>query len=185
LTGVTCLPAGTCVAVGWYYYGATTSTQTLAIRWNGHAWLAIPAPSHGHRSQLDGVSCPVIGLCQAGSLPIRTGPVAARWNGRMWQAERVPGPTPVPQTLTLAAISCATVWFCMAVGDASRGAKARPSPSYRDTTLAERWNGSPLGRQPVDDPAPACPAGSAGRGAPRPAGQRVVCVGHGLRNRRQ
>jgi hypothetical protein len=30
----------------------------------------------------------------------------------------------------------------MAVGDASRGAKAMPSPAYRDTTLAERWNGS-------------------------------------------
>jgi hypothetical protein len=40
LTGVTCLPTGTCVAVGWYYYGATGPTLTLAMRWNGRAWLA-------------------------------------------------------------------------------------------------------------------------------------------------
>jgi hypothetical protein len=30
----------------------------------------------------------------------------------------------------------------MAVGDASRGAGARPSPAFRDRTLAEEWNGS-------------------------------------------
>jgi hypothetical protein len=217
LTGVTCLPAGTCVAVGWYYYGATGPTLTQAIRWNGRAWLATPTPSRGQHSQLggvscaattfclavgtpaevwtgtrwsiaprppagplDSVSCPVAGLCQAaGSLPIRTGPVAARWNGRIWQAERVPGPTPVPQTLTLAATSCATARFCMAVGDASRGAKAMPSPSYRDTTLAERWDGSRWRIIPAPSPAHAsvftgvsCPSptvcvavGSSGNGA--------------------
>lgn len=180
LTGVTCLPAGTCVAVGWYYYGATGPSLPLAIRWNGRAWLAEPAPSRGHHSQLDGVSCaaatsrlavgtpavawtgnrwsivprppagplgsvscPVTGFCQAaGSLPAGARPVAARWNGLAWRAERVPRPDPVPQDLTLAAISCATARFCMTVGDASRGAAAMPSPAYRDRTLTERWNGT-------------------------------------------
>src|SRR5262249_40231950 len=173
-------PAGRCVAVGWYYYGARGPSLTMAIRWNGRAWLATPALSRGHRSQLDGVSCatatsclamgtpaeawtgsrwsvlprppagplgsvacPVPGFCQAagpGSAGAR--PIAARWNGLAWQAERIPRPTPAPQDLTLAAVSCATARLCMAVGDDSHGATAMPSPAYRDTTLAERWNGS-------------------------------------------
>jgi hypothetical protein len=68
LTGVACLPAGTCVAVGWYYYGATGPSLTLAIRWNGRAWLAVPAPSHGHDSQLDDVSCATATSCLADGL---------------------------------------------------------------------------------------------------------------------
>jgi hypothetical protein len=179
LTGVSCLPVGTCVAVGWYYYGTVGPTLTLAVRWTGRAWLPVPAPGRGREDLLDsvscatassclaagglaealtgtrwsiipgapggpisGVSCPVPGYCQAAGAPAGNRPVAARWDGRTWQAERVPGPVPVPQNLTLAAISCATPRFCMAAGDDSRGAKARPSPSYRDSTLAERWNGS-------------------------------------------
>jgi hypothetical protein len=180
LTGVTCLPTGTCVAAGWYYYGATGQEQTLGLRWNGHAWLAQPTPSRGHDSQLDdvscatvlsclavgtpaeawtgtrwsvvpgppggamsSVSCPAPGSCQAvGWRPAGSRPVAAHWNGRAWLAERVPRPKPAPQTLTLAAVSCPAPSFCMAVGDDSHGAKTRPSPSYRDLTLVERWNGS-------------------------------------------
>jgi hypothetical protein len=57
LTGVACLSARTCVAVGWYYYGAARPSLTLAARWNGRAWLAEPTPSRGHGSRLDGVSC--------------------------------------------------------------------------------------------------------------------------------
>jgi hypothetical protein len=91
----------------------------------------------------------------------------------MWQAERVPGPTPVPQTLTLAAISCATARFCMAVGDASHGAKARPSPSYRDTTLAERWDGSRW--QIIPAPSPAHASVFTGVSCPSP----TVCVAVG------
>src|SRR6185437_1021639 len=162
LTGVACLPTDTCVAVGWYYYGGTDPMRTLAIRWNGRAWLAVPAPSRGHDSQLDdvscatatsclavgtpaeawtgthweslprppvgplsSVSCPAPGSCQVvGSPPFGNHPVAGRWNGRGWQPERVPRPTPPTQALTLAAVSCATARFCMAVGDASRGATA-------------------------------------------------------------
>ena len=211
LTGVTCLPTGTCVAVGWYYYGATGPTLTLAMRWNGRAWLAEPTPSHGHDSQLDdvscaatasclavgtpaeawtgtrwsilpnppagplsSVSCPLPGFCQAtGPPPAGTRPVAARWNGRTWRAERVPRPTPVPQNLTLAAVSCVTARFCMAVGDASRGAKAMPSPTYRDMTLTERWNGSRWRIIPA--PSPARASRLSGVSCPSP----TVCVAVG------
>jgi hypothetical protein len=178
LTGVACLPTGTCVAVGWYYYGTAGPSLTLAARWNGRAWLAQPTPSRGHDSRLGGlscasatsciavgapaeawagtrwavippagpvssVSCPAPGSCQAaGPPPFGTHPVAARWDGRTWQAELAPTPAPPPQDLTLTSVSCTSARFCMAVGDASHGAGARPSPSYRDRTLAEEWNGS-------------------------------------------
>jgi hypothetical protein len=57
LTGVTCQPAGTCVAVGWYYYyGATGPSLTQAIRWNGRAWLAMPIPAAA--STAGGAACP-------------------------------------------------------------------------------------------------------------------------------
>jgi hypothetical protein len=178
LTGVACLPAGACVAVGWYYYGAAGPSLTLAARWNGHTWLAQPTPSRGRGSRLDAlscasatsciavgvpaeawagtrwavippagqvssVSCAAPGSCQAvGPPPFGAEPVAARWNGRTWQAEPVPAPEPAPQSLTLASVSCTSARFCMAVGDASRGAGALPTPAFRDKTLAEEWNGT-------------------------------------------
>jgi len=38
-------------------------------RWNGRAWLAEPAPSHGHHSQLDDVSCAAAASCLAVGAP--------------------------------------------------------------------------------------------------------------------
>jgi hypothetical protein len=178
LTGVACASARTCVAVGWYYYGTAGPSLSLAVRWNGRAWLAEPTPSRGRDSSLDGVSCASATSCIAvgaraevwtgtrWTLIPRTGamssvscvasgvceavgmsqngqrPVAAGWDGRTWQGEPVPEPSPSPQTLTLAGVSCTSGRFCMAVGDYTRGASARPSPAFRDRTLAEAWNGS-------------------------------------------
>src|SRR5262249_60236217 len=53
-----------------------------------------------------------------------------------------PRPAPAPGALALAGVSCATARFWMAAGGDSRGGTAMPSPAYRDTALAERWNGS-------------------------------------------
>jgi hypothetical protein len=119
------------------------------------------------------VSCPAPGSCQAVGPPAGNHPIAARWNGRTWRAERVPRPAPAPQNLTLAAISCAGARFCMAVGDASRGAKAMPSPTYRDTTLTERWNGSRW--QIIPAPSPAHASRLSGVSCPSP----TVCVAVG------
>jgi hypothetical protein len=54
----------------------------------------------------------------------------------------MPRPPGQPQTVTLAGVSCASARFCVAVGDYSSGAGARPSPAFRDRTLAEAWDGS-------------------------------------------
>jgi hypothetical protein len=206
LAGVTCLPAGTCVAAGGYYYGSAGPALTLAARWTGRAWLAEPTPSRGRDSSLDdiscatassclaigtpteawtgtrwsivpaspvgplsSVSCPAPGYCQAvGPPPFGNRPIAAHWNGRTWQAEQVPTPRPAPQNMALAAVSCPAASFCMAVGENSYGAKAMPSPAYRDRTLAERWNGTRWRIIPAPSPAHAsrfsgvsCPSPSA------------------------
>src|SRR5579859_7397333 len=50
LTGVACLPARVCVAVGGYYYGAAGPSLNLAVRWNGQVWLTEPTPSQGRDS---------------------------------------------------------------------------------------------------------------------------------------
>jgi hypothetical protein len=92
---------------------------------------------------LSSVSCVASGVCEAvGPPPYGRRPVGARWDGGTWHAEPIPEPTPSPQELTLAAVSCTSARFCMAVGDYTRGAGARPSPAFHDRTLAETWNGS-------------------------------------------
>jgi hypothetical protein len=142
-----------------------------AEAWTGTRWSILPRPPAG---PLDTVSCPVPGFCQAaGSPPAGIRAAAARWNGRAWQAERLPRPTPAPQNLTLAALSCATARSCMAVGDASRGAEAMPSPAYRDTTLTEWWNGSRWRIIPA--PSPTHASRFSGVSCPSPA----VCVAVG------
>ena len=138
LDGLSCASASACLAVG-----------VPAQAWTGTRWAAIPP---GPDSS---VSCPVPGWCQAvGPLPGGSHLAAARWNGRTWLAEPLPAPAPAPQTLTLASISCTSAWFCMAVGDASHGASAQPSPGYRDQTLAEEWDGSRWQIIPTPSPPP-------------------------------
>ena len=119
LTGVACLPAGTCVAVGGYYDDATGPSLTLAMRWNGRAWLAVPASSRGHDSQLDGVSCATATSCNAVGFYLDASGVqfalAQTWNGTAWSNKSVPSPAGGQESV-LSGISCTTVNFCEAVG---------------------------------------------------------------------
>jgi hypothetical protein len=127
LQGVSCASATSCIAVG-----------ARAEAWTGTRWTMIhPAAA------MSSVFCVAPDLCVAvGPPPYGRAAVAARWDGRSWQAEPVPEPTPAPQNLALTGISCTSARFCMAIGDYTRGAGARPSPAFRDRTLAEAWNGS-------------------------------------------
>ncbi len=127
LGGVSCASASSCLAAG-----------VPAEAWTGTRWTVIPPAG-----PMSSVSCATPAFCQAvGPPPYGRRPVAARWDGHSWQSEPVSAPRPAPQNLTLAGVSCISARFCMAVGDASRGAGARPSPAFRDRTLAEVWNGS-------------------------------------------
>jgi hypothetical protein len=69
-------------------------------------------------------------------------PESGYFDGTNWTLEPMPRPPHPAQSITLAAVSCAGPSFCLAVGDYSYGVGAMPSPTARDKTLAEQWNGS-------------------------------------------
>jgi hypothetical protein len=67
LSGVSCVTADACTAVGWYsahrYRGFS---KTLAESWNGTSWSVVPSPSPGpgvDEPALEGVSCASAAAC--------------------------------------------------------------------------------------------------------------------------
>jgi hypothetical protein len=66
--------------------------QINTYKYPPRAWLATPAPSRGHHSQLDGVSCARATACvTVGSNQAAT--LAERWNGTTWAIQPIPNPT--------------------------------------------------------------------------------------------
>lgn len=81
LSGVSCLSASFCMAVGGYT-GTLGGSRPLSEEWNGSRWRVLPSPASGGTSQ---VSCTRVTFCMA----VGTGPQI--WNGLSWQALRTGG----------------------------------------------------------------------------------------------
>jgi hypothetical protein len=66
LGALSCPSATSCTAVGYYLNSAGTAL-TLAEHWDGTAWKIQPTPNPARatRSQLNGVSCPSLSVCEA------------------------------------------------------------------------------------------------------------------------
>jgi hypothetical protein len=64
LTGVSCVSATACTAVGWYGYGGATQVTLVEI-WNGSKWAIEPTPNAPGASSLYGVSCTSATACAA------------------------------------------------------------------------------------------------------------------------
>ena len=126
LDSVSCPSAASCTAVG-----------SLILGWNGLAWTV-----ELRSSPFDSVSCAAPSWCMAVGVTAGRTPESGYFDGTTWTVQPMPGPPHPAQDITLAGVSCAGPGFCMAVGDYSYGVAARPSPTARDRTLAERWNGS-------------------------------------------
>ncbi len=126
--GVSCVPAGTCTAVGFLSNGADVEV-TLAERWYGSGWSiqTTPTPAGARSSGLDGVSCVSPRSCTAvGFLtnPAGTvGQVAERWNGTGWILQR----TPNRIGGGLVGVSCASTITCAAVGSSGGATLAEGS----------------------------------------------------------
>jgi len=131
LSGVSCVSATACTAVGSSFGRRIAVFTTLAERWNGTRWV-IQHTRDRHitgfiESSLAGVSCMSATSCVA------VGPLALLRHGARWTIKRVV--VPDSRGVTLAAGSCTSARACTAVG------------SYFDLisraylTLAERWNG--------------------------------------------
>ncbi len=137
LSGVSCLGASFCVAVGSYHTAADTE-QALAEQWNGHRWLLLHPVSPGTQvNYLASVSCPTRTECVAvGSSDNQSGnfhTLAELWDGTAWSVL----PTLDPHANNdLTAISCPSPLSCMAVGSSH----VRLDDTY--VALAEQWNGT-------------------------------------------
>lgn len=108
LTGISCAPAGGCLAVG--SYGA--SNRAFAARWNGSTWRLIRLPGSAASMVPQAVSCAARSSCMiVGYLGSRT--LAAAWNGRAWRAVAMPAPQPAS---ILSALACGSAASCLAIG---------------------------------------------------------------------
>ena len=106
LSGISCMSATRCLAVG--YSVKSGNFATLAELWNGKAWRIIGTPT-GPGDAFGAVSCKA-GVCEAVG-----GGVAASWNGTRWsklQKLANPGGTPP----SLGSVSCTVKHTCYASG---------------------------------------------------------------------
>jgi hypothetical protein len=126
MTGVSCVSADDCTAIGNQSSVIDLSRSEFAYHWNGTTWtgtqIYFSGGPTGYGSALSGVSCVAEGLC------IAVGTFLAQWNGSTWTTSTLPSAD------SLNGVSCLSTTFCMAVGTQQPGAAAQ--------TLVEDWNGS-------------------------------------------
>ncbi len=120
LRAVACASASECWAVGSMGSGNGGPTATLALEWNGSAWVQVTTPSPGGSTAVDSltsVTCVSATDCwavgQANPQP-DVAPLVLHWNGTTWS--QVLTPTLVGRQGGLEGISCTSSTNCVAVG---------------------------------------------------------------------
>jgi hypothetical protein len=150
LTGISCVTASFCMAVGWTFEGEDQSVQisywsTLAERWNGSRWSVLPTPpTPGGSAQLLAVSCTTTSNCEA--VGYDSGAqlaIGESWDGRQWHLQATPDPGGVATITSLNGIACTSLKSCTAVGFAQSSSSLLPSGP-----LVEQWNGAAWTIQP-------------------------------------
>ncbi len=140
-TGMDCVSATWCVAVGGTNLNDPVTSLPFAELWNGSSWSLMSSftvPSGASGSYLDSVSCAGETFCQAvGQFnAAHSQNLIETWNGSQWTpAQNVPD-TSATLDQGLRGIDCFSATTCSAVGLATAG--SGPSPA----TLALQWNGS-------------------------------------------
>lgn len=133
LSGVSCVSATSCIAVG-SLATAASNTRALAYAWDGTQWTKLPRPAPGP-GYLYGVSCTSATWCVAVG-GHRSTWLADAWNGTAWTVQ------PTSGFPGIGAVSCSSASACTAVGE-SRGEPA-----------VERWDGTNwTAQQPATAPA--------------------------------
>jgi hypothetical protein len=130
LSGVSCVSAAACVAVG-YSVVSGSVYRTLIESWDGTSWTVVPSrnPVSGG-DYLYGVSCTTAAACTAVGYTSR-GTLIESWDGTSWTV--VPSPNPSPSNDGLHGVSCASATACIAVGSTN---------SSINQTLIESWDGT-------------------------------------------
>jgi RHS repeat-associated protein len=146
LSGVSCVSASDCVAVGYYettsdpsLLSCTTSQgtcDTLIETWNGSSWSITTSPNQGsYDTNLLSVSCGASTSCVAvgqyfdGTI---IHPFAATWSGSGWSNASAAN---AQSDNALLGVSCTSSTFCMSVGYYGNN-------STGSWILTEIWNGS-------------------------------------------
>ena len=143
LTGVRCVAANDCFAVGYETTNVNGYSVPLVEHWNGTSWSVMPSPNPpgGTQVQLHAVSCPngatcfAVGTFSTDPYGGYARPFVERWNGRAWSILGVPMPTGAVGELW--GVSCPAPTRCVAVGIYV----ANPAASSSGRALIERWNG--------------------------------------------
>ncbi len=143
LSGVTCVSASDCWAVG--HFSSILAGQTLIMRWNGTSWAVVPSPNAavGQASEaLSDVTCVSASDCWAvgysitgseveGGVMVKT--LTQRWNGTLWAIVTSPN-TSTTEFNWPSAVTCVSASDCWVVGSAAGSSATQ--------TLIERWNGT-------------------------------------------
>jgi hypothetical protein len=146
LSGVSCVHATACTAVGFYHDpvdGDRALAEVWALRWQ----LQLPTvPTGALASGLQTVSCPFATSCTAVGDDELSGSVfdafAEGWNGSTWAVETIPDAS----NSSLSGVSCNGAKICTAVGDDVGSGGTLLS-------LALRWNGANWTVQSTPNPA--------------------------------
>jgi hypothetical protein len=122
LSGVACVTATRCFAVGSTWQDSSFNRKTLVEEWDGRAWSKVASPSRGSNSSLNDVSCSGPKACLA--VGTAGSGLAERWNGQRWSI------VPFPAGRSTLGVSCSSSAMCFAVGGEAHG------------TAIGRWNGT-------------------------------------------
>ena len=140
-TGMDCVTAASCIAVGTTNAESANATP-FSEQWNGSSWslVTVPVPTGTGvtGSFLASVSCAGALFCEAAGQinGAHNQNLMENWNGSMWAiVPNVPDTSPT-QSQGLTAVACFSQTTCSAVGKAA--ATSGPSPA----TLALAWNGA-------------------------------------------
>ncbi|HET7244427.1 MAG TPA: hypothetical protein VFJ07_06275 [Streptosporangiaceae bacterium] len=147
---VSCSAAAACTAVGATTIstqggriasGGTSTTVSLAERWNGTNWRiqATPGPGRSVGAGLAAVSCSAATACTAAGSYDTTSHLArataAAWGGGTWHRQATPSPAGASVSSGLIGVSCASARACTAAGFGT-------GTTGDSAALTERWDGT-------------------------------------------
>ena len=147
-SGVTCVSAFDCWAVGSYFNADDSGYQTLIQRWDGNSWSIVSSPntSPTENNRLFGVACISASDCWAVGYGFNTDgfpqTLIVRWDGTSWLSVESPNTSATLRNV-LSAVNCMSASNCWAVGYSVNNADVVE-------TLIERWDGT--GWAIVDSP---------------------------------
>ena len=138
LTGVSCVSAGFCTAVGWYAVSKDAPDKTLVESSHRTSWSVVPSPNEGPAADdkhLDGVSCVSARACAAvgyyADVEFVGKTLIESWDGTSWSVVPSANRGPATDSSELSGVSCVSATSCIASGSEHMGLS-------RGQTLVER-----------------------------------------------